>query len=334
LKEPEQNKKKDQLPLRGWRVIDDSKIERLPFRERDNKVSSDDFGRPDAADGWGGWLASLPRILAANNLRLLVERLRDARRNGWTIIWMLGGHVIKTGLAPYLNDMMARGYITFLAMNGSTSIHDVEIALFGKTSEDVAKNLADGSFGMVAETGDFFKAAYAAARDSGCGMAEGIARQLEATQAANRDLSIIHTAWRLDIPCTVHVAVGCDILHQHPGVDGAAIGELTMRDFRIFAEATRGLEPEGIVLNLGSAVVMPEVFLKAYTMARNLGCRPRRLTTANLDMIQHYRPHENVLSRPTAWGGEAIPMTGHHEIMIPLLHAILTEADRGGQDRD
>jgi len=325
-KEPDSEQ---QLPLRNWPQIEVNKIRRLPFRERDNKVSVNDFGHPDQASDWTGWLASLPRVLAAADLRLLVDRLLAARQRQHTIIWMLGGHVVKTGLAPYLNDLMASGFISVLAMNGSASIHDVEIALFGKTSEDVAKNLADGSFGMVAETGDFFQTAYATAQASGCGMGEGIARHLERQQAPHREASMIHTAWRLEVPCTVHVALGCDILHQHPGADGAAIGELTMHDFRILAEATRALEPEGVVVNLGSAVVMPEVFLKAYTMARNLGCRPRRLTTVNLDMIQHYRPRENVLYRPTTWGGEAIPLTGHHEIMIPLLHALL-RAGSGG----
>jgi len=331
LKDSKNSGDKSSPPLRGWQEIETSGIERLPFRERDNKVSTQDFGRPDTACDWHSWLESLPRILAADRLRLLVERLQTARLEKQTIIWMLGGHVIKTGLAPYLNDLMEQGYVSVLAMNGSASIHDVEVALFGKTSEDVAKNLADGSFGMVAETGDFFFAAYAAAQACRCGMGEGIARQLTATEAPNLQQSIIHTAWRLDIPCTVHVAMGCDILHQQSGADGAIIGELTMRDFRILAEATRGLAPEGVVINLGSAVVMPEVFLKAYTMARNLGCRPHRLTTANLDMIQHYRPHENVLHRPTALGGEAIPLTGHHEIMIPLLHVLLQDPKRGGQ---
>jgi len=321
-------------PLRGWPEIPEDGLQRRPFRTRNNKVDLAHFGRPAAAAGWRDWLDSLPRVLAADRLRLLVERLQAARRQGRTIIWMLGGHVVKTGLAPYLNDLMARGFLTTLAMNGSASIHDVEVALFGKTSEDVAANLEDGSFGMVAETGDFFGAAYAEALRAGCGMGEGVARHLAAVAAPHREQSLLHTAWRLDIPCTVHVAIGADILHQQPGADGAAIGELTFRDFRILAEATRGLAPEGVVVNLGSAVVMPEVFLKAYTMARNLGCRPRRLTTANLDMIQHYRPHQNVLSRPTAFGGEAIALTGHHEIMIPLLHALLLDPDQGSSADD
>jgi hypothetical protein len=247
---------------------------------------------------------------------------------------MLGGHVVKTGLTPYLNDLMERGFVTALALNGSASIHDVEIALFGKTSENVAQNLEDGRFGMVAETGDFFFTAYREAIQEGCGMGEGIARHLVRTEAPHLEASLVHTAWRLDIPCTVHVAIGCDILHQQPGADGAVIGELTMRDFRILAEVARSLEPEGVVVNLGSAVVMPEVFLKVFTMARNLGCRPKRLTAVNLDMIQHYRPRENVLSRPTAWGGESIPLTGHHEIMIPLLHALLVSGSGGPRSDD
>lgn len=317
--------------LRGWPQLDTGGLRRLPFQSRLNKVSLDDFGRPvvggAGADGWRDWLDGLPNLLAANGLRLLVERLQEARRDRRTILWLLGGHVVKTGLAPYLIDLMARGYMTAVAMNGSASIHDVETALFGSTSEDVARNLEDGSFGMVAETGDFFFAAYRAAVADGCGMGEGIARRLERVGAPHRAASIVHAAWRMRLPCTVHVAVGADIIHQQPGADGAAIGELTMRDFRILAEITRSLAPEGVVINLGSAVVMPEVFLKAYTMARNLGCRPRRLTAANLDMIQHYRPRENVLQRPTAWGGDAISLTGHHEIMVPLLQALLAAAD-------
>ncbi|MHB8079716.1 MAG: GSU2086 family protein [Candidatus Krumholzibacteriia bacterium] len=319
------------LPLRGWPEVGLDGVRRLPFQARLNKVSVDDFGRPgapgDGGGAWNRWLDRLPRLLAADNLRLLVSRLREARRDRRVILWLLGGHVVKTGLAPYLIDLMDRGYLTAVAMNGSASIHDVETALFGRTSEDVARNLEDGSFGMVAETGDFFFAAYRAARADGCGMGEGVARQLERAAAPHRDRSLLHGAWRRGIPCTVHVAVGTDIIHQQPGADGAAIGELTMHDFRVLAEVARGLEPVGVVVNLGSAVVMPEVFLKAYTVARNLGCRPRQLTTANLDMVQHYRPRENVLQRPAAFGGAAIPLTGHHEIMVPLLHALLLDAD-------
>ncbi len=326
-------------PRRGWPEIDTGAVRRLPFRARLNKVTTDDFARPPAAGGapgaWSAWLQGLPRVLAADKLRLLVERLREARRDGRVILWMLGGHVVKTGIAPCLIDLMDRGYLTALAMNGSASIHDVEVALFGRTSEDVARNLEDGSFGMVAETGDFFFSAYAAALADGCGMGEGVARALARAGAPHRALSLLHAAWARDIPCTVHVALGTDIIHQQPGADGAAIGELTMRDFRILAAVTQRLAPEGVVVNLGSAVVMPETFLKAYTVARNLGCRPRRLTTANLDMLQHYRPRENVLQRPTAWGGDAIPLTGHHEIMLPLLQVLLADADaveaRGGQ---
>jgi hypothetical protein len=318
-------------PLRGWPEADLGGVRRLPFQERLNKVALDDLGRP-AAHGEGGgvwkrWLDGLPRLLAADHLRLLVRRLREAKREGRTILWLIGGHVVKTGLSPALIDLMDRGYLTALAMNGSASIHDVEVALFGRTSEDVARNLEDGSFGMVAETGDFFFGAYRDAAAAGCGMGEGLARALEAAVAPHRSVSLLHAAWRRDVPCTVHVALGADIIHQQPGADGATIGALTLRDFRILAAVTARLAPVGVVVNLGSAVMMPEVFLKAYTVARNLGCRPRQLTTANLDMLQHYRPRENVLRRPTAWGGDAIPLTGHHEIMVPLLQAILADLD-------
>lgn len=318
-------------PRRAWPEADLGAVRRLPFSARLNKVSREDFARPAAAgDGggaWARWLDGLPRLLAADKLRLLVARLREARRDGRTILWLLGGHVIKTGLAPVLLDLVDRGYASAIAMNGSAAIHDVEVALFGRTSEDVGRNLEDGSFGMVAETGDFFFTAYREALAAGCGMGEGVARALAAAAPPHLEASLVHGAWRRGRPVTVHVAVGTDIIHQQPGADGAAIGELTMRDFRILAEVTRGLAPVGVVVNLGSAVVMPEVFLKAYTVARNLGCRPRQLTTANLDMLQHYRPRENVLQRPTAWGGDAVPLTGHHELMLPLLQAILADLD-------
>ncbi len=308
-----------------------SGVRRLPFRARLNKVAVEDFGAPAGADGGRGAFAALldrlPRQLAAQHLRLLVTRLQKARREGRVMLWMLGGHVVKTGVAPYLIDLMDRGYVTAIAVNGSTSIHDVEIALFGRTSEDVARNLEDGSFGMAAETGDFCFAAYRAAVTAGCGMGEGLARALARAEAPHREVSLLHAAWARDLPCTVHVALGTDILHQQAGADGAAIGELSMRDFRILAGVAQRFAPEAVVVNLGSAVVLPEVFLKAYTVARNLGCRPTRLTTANLDMLQHYRPRENVLQRPVAWGGDAIPLTGHHEIMVPLLQAILADAD-------
>jgi len=319
------------LPRRRWPEADLGGVSRLPFRARLNKVTVGDFGAPAGETGAGGaftrWLDALPRQLAAQNLRLLVSRLREARREGRVILWLLGGHVVKTGVAPYLIDLMRRGYVTALAVNGSLSIHDAEVALFGRTSEDVARNLEDGSFGMVAETGDFFFAAYRDAVTDGCGMGEGVARALERAGAPHRAASLLHAAWSLDIPCTVHVALGTDILHQQPGADGAAIGELSLRDFRILAGVAQRFAPEAVVVNLGSAVVMPEVFLKAYTVARNLGCRPQRLTTANLDMLQHYRPRENVLQRPTAWGGDAIPLTGHHELLVPLLQALLADAD-------
>jgi hypothetical protein len=311
---------------RDWRALDPQAIQRQPFRLRDNKVRLEDYGRSltgPARSVWKGWLDSLPNVLAAADLRQLVGRLRECRDQRRAILWLLGGHVIKTGVAPYLIDLYGHGFASAVAMNGAAAIHDVEIALFGRTSEDVARNLADGSFGMAAETGDFFFTAYRAAVDAGCGMGEGIARHLEAVGAPHRQDSLLHAAWRGDIPCTVHVAIGTDIIHQQPGVDGAHIGTLTYRDFLIFAEAVTRLDPEGAVINVGSAVLMPEVFLKALTMARNLGHRPRRLTTANLDMMQHYRPRQNVLARPTSFGGEAIALTGHHEIMIPLLHALL-----------
>ena len=243
---------------------------------------------------------------------------------------MLGGHVVKTGVAPLLIDLMERRVITHLAMNGSGAIHDYEIARFGATSEDVARGLVDGTFGMAEETGRGMNEAFVVGMQNGWGMGEAVARALLETPVVHPEMSLLLAAHRLGIPCTVHAALGAEIIHQHPAANGAAIGETSHRDFRRLAASLPQLHDGGVVLNLGSAVIMPEVFLKALTIARNLNSsKPVNFTTCDLDMIRHYRPRVNVVIRPTNAGGTGYEITGHHEIMVPLLAwAVAEELDR------
>jgi hypothetical protein len=245
---------------------------------------------------------------------------------------MLGGHIVKTGLAPLLIELMERGIITHLAMNGSAAIHDYEIARFGATSEDVARGLVDGTFGMAEETGREMNEAFIAGMEHEWGMGECLAHALESKSLANRELSVLLAAARLEIPCTVHAAIGAEIIHQHPATSGAAIGETSHRDFRRLAASLPALHEGGVVLNLGSAVIMPEVFLKALTIARNLHAgKPTGFTTCDLDMQRHYRPRVNVVQRPTQGSGKGYEITGHHEIMVPLLTwAVIEAVERGG----
>ena len=234
---------------------------------------------------------------------------------------MLGGHVVKTGLAPLLIDLMRRGVITHLAMNGSGAIHDYEVARFGATSEDVAAGLRDGTFGMADETGREMNDAFVRGMQKGQGMGESLGRALDAeSRLSNPELSLLLTAHRLGVPATVHAALGAEIIHQHPAANGAAIGDTSHRDFRRLAASLSRIDDGGVVLNLGSAVIMPEVFLKALTIARNLNAgKPTNFVTVDLDMQRHYRPRVNVVQRPTLDGGKGYEITGHHEIMVPLL---------------
>jgi hypothetical protein len=234
------------------------------------------------------------------------------------VVAMLGGHVIKVGVSPCLIELRERGVITHLAMNGAAAIHDVEVARIGRTSEDVETQLHAGRFGMVDETGDFMNAAMAEGAKAGEGLGEAYGRALLASKPPHAAVSLLAAASRLELPATVHVAIGTDTIHHHPGCDGAALGETSLRDFRIFA-ATLSEAAGAVVLNFGSAVIMPEVFLKALSVARNLGADLSNLTTVNFDQIQHYRPRVNVVERPTQGpGGRGLALTGHHEIMVPL----------------
>jgi hypothetical protein len=265
-------------------------------------------------------LQSLPDILVARDFRAVVRAIQDAAGRRAVIV-MLGGHVVKTGLAPVLADLARRGIVTHFALNGSAAIHDYEIARWGGTSEDVAAGLRDGTFGMSEETGRGMNEAFVRGMAEQWGMGESLARALDARDdLAHAELSLLLAAFRLGVPVTVHAAIGAEIIHQHPAANGAAIGDTSHRDFRRLAHAISGLHDGGVVLNLGSAVILPEVFLKALTIARNLhDGRPTHFTTCDMDMVRHYRPRVNVVQRPTLEGGHGYEITGHHEIMVPLL---------------
>ena len=295
-------------------------------------MRADEFAHPPAADrSFGAFLGSLPDILVARDFRRVVSAIVSAAQRGRAVLVMLGGHVVKTGLAPVLIDLMRRRVITHVAMNGSAAIHDYEMACFGATSEDVAAGLRDGTFGMADETGRGLNEAFTRGMREQRGMAEAIAVALEGAESLQHpELSLLLNAQRLGVGATVHAALGADIVHQHPAADGAAIGDTTHRDFRRLAASMSALHDGGVVLNVGSAVIMPEVFLKALTVARNLGNgKPTDFVTCDLDMNRHYRPRVNVVQRPVLTGGQGYEITGHHEIMIPLLAwAVVEELER------
>jgi hypothetical protein len=280
----------------------------------------------------GAFLDGLPRILAADSLRDAAGAIADSHRHHRPVVVGMGAHVIKVGLSPILVDLMERGIITAIAMNGAGIIHDFELAFHGATSEDVGPGLADGRFGMAQETGAFLNDGIRDGAARGLGMGRAIGEAIEKARLPHRRVSLLATAVRLGLPATVHVAIGTDIIHMHPGADGAAIGAASLRDFHLLAGVVSGLEG-GVFLNLGSAVIIPEVFVKALNIARNLGHRVRRITCIDMDFIRHYRPHVNVVTRPTAVGGRGIELTGHHEIMFPLLAAAVLARVGSGQTR-
>ena len=305
--------------MKNWKPVDLDQVTTYPIRDRINKVSIRHFATPLAGGELHGFLSSLPKLLKAADLRELVNLIVTAHQRHKPVLVMLGGHVIKCGLSQILIDLMERGLITALVFNGASSIHDFEIALIGETSEDVGEYLQTGRFGMVEETGRLMNEAIREAADARIGMGSGLGQKLIQLNAPYSDYSLLAAGARLGIPITVHVAIGTDIIHQHPLADGAAIGDTSFTDFRLITAIVAELGDGGVVLNLGSAVVLPEVFLKALTIARNLGNCVTHFATANFDMIQHYRPLENVVRRPTNSGGHGYTFTGHHEIMIPLL---------------
>lgn len=304
------------------REVDLSKVRTVPVAGRPNKVSTAEFASPPAKDrSFGAFVRSLPDVLKAADFRHVVDAIVTAHRTQRAVLVMLGGHVVKTGIAPLLVELMRRRVITHLAMNGSAAVHDYEIARFGATSEDVASGLRDGTFGMAEETGRGLNDAFVKGMREGWGMGESVARALASEKTlAHPELSIMLQAQQLGVGVTVHAAIGAEIIHQHPATNGAAIGDTSHRDFRRLAAQIEGLHDGGVVLNCGSAVIMPEVFLKALTVARNLnGGRPTNFVTCDLDMQRHYRPRVNVVQRPTLAGGAGYELTGHHELMLPLL---------------
>jgi hypothetical protein len=310
--------------------VDLSTVRTVPVELRPNKVRTEEFASPPRDDrSFKAFLSSLPDVLVSADFRAVVAAIVNAAQKKRAVVVMVGGHVVKTGVAPLLIDLMERGVITHLAMNGSAPIHDYEIARFGATSEDVARGLVDGTFGMAEETGRGMNEAFIAGMKNGWGMGESVARALKEIPLAHPEMSLLLAAQRLGIPCTVHAAIGAEIIHQHPAANGAAIGDTSHRDFRRLAASLPGWDEGGVVINLGSAVIMPEVFLKALTIARNLNApKPRNFTTCDMDMIRHYRPRVNVVIRPTNAGGKGYEITGHHEIMVPLLvWAVVTQMD-------
>lgn len=305
--------------------LDLGKVKTYPLASRKSKVTIDDFAQPTTSDAsLKDFLASLPDILAVQSLRQLTARIQLAHESKKPIIWGLGGHVVKTGLAPLLIDLMNRGYVSAIAANGSVLVHDSEIAMIGSTSEDVDATLGEGVFGGAEETGQLLNsAARDGARDQ-IGLGEATGRALLALNPKHRDHSILCAAYESKIPFTVHVTIGGDVAHFHPQADGAALGATTHTDFKLLAELVRQMDGGGVYLNVGSAVVLPEVFLKCVTLVRNLGHPLSDITTANFDFIQSYRPLTNVVRRPTEKGaGHGYSITGHHELTIPLLAAML-----------
>lgn len=306
--------------------FDLSNIRTYPLKSRPSKVTVAIFGRPvEAGASISQFLASLPDCLGARDLLAVARAIADAAKNDAGVVWALGAHVIKTGVGPVLIDLMERGFVSAIATNGAAVIHDFEIALAGATSEDVDQTLGPGTFGMADETGRLLNRAINDGVANGMGIGQSVTRYLHDRQPQHARSSVLATAGRLGIPVTVHVAVGTDIIHMHPAASGAAIGEGSLRDFKHFVANVARLE-RGVFLNCGSAVVLPEVFLKAVALARNQGVPLASLTTVNLDFIRSYRPQTNVVARPTAGtSGRGYSLVGHHEIMLPLLAAAIVQ---------
>jgi hypothetical protein len=316
-----------------YREADLTRVKTVPVSVRKNKVDPGILASPPGSDhSFAAFVSSLPDVLAARDFRLLVDALTNAARSHRGVILLLGGHVIKVGLGPLVRSWLERGIVSHIALNGAAAIHDFELAAYGGTSEDVESGLADGSFGMAEETGAEMNAAISAAANGGQGMGEGLAQALAARgQKPGAEASVLLGALRQEVPVTVHPAIGAEIIHQHPTANGAALGETGQRDFRRLAGSIPDLDQGGVVLNWGSAVLMPEVFLKALTVARNTGSgRPTHFTAADFDMQRHYRPRVNVVQRPTRAGGTGFLFTGHHEILLPLLvWAVLERLEAG-----
>ena len=308
-----------------WEPISLEQVKAFPLRERTSKVLREHFGKPwKKGGGLSQWIQALPRILAGNDFSRIVARIIEAHRAGKMVILAMGAHAIKVGLNPIIIDLMERGIVKAISLNGAGVIHDTEIAMAGHTSEDVASQLGEGKFGMAEEPARLINEATLRGADLGLGLGRAVGLRISQAKLPFKDQSLLGRAFELDVPVTVHVAIGTDTVHFHPGVDGSAIGKTSHLDFRIFANLVSKLEA-GVFINLGSAVILPEVFLKALSLARNLGHDVKRFATLNMDFIRHYRPLTNVVHRPTLEGGEGYFLIGHHEIMFPLLAAAVLE---------
>jgi deoxyhypusine synthase len=301
--------------------IDRKQVRTQPARRRASKVRSRDEARPvGAGASVAELLDALPRILGGSDLLDAISAWSQAWKRDRLVLFGFGAHLVKVGLAPVVVDLLERGAIGGILMNGAGCVHDLELSMMGRTSEDVAEALDEGLFGMARETAERLNGAIARGRADGLGMGAAIGREIAESRDRHRDRSVLATAYRLGIPATVHVAIGTDIHHMHPSADGAALGETSYRDFETLASLVAGLDG-GVMLNVGSAVILPEVFLKALALARNLGHPVSRLTTINCDFIRQYRPQQNVVERPTRRSGRGISLIGQHEILIPLLAA-------------
>lgn len=304
--------------------IDLSRIKTTSIEKRFSKVSQQQICKQVAHSGVGAFVDSLPDLLRASDLKKLIEKMLAARKSDKPIVWMFGAHLVKVGLTPLLNEIIAAGYGQQISTNNAGLIHDLELAFFGQTSENVEESLLTGEFGMTQETAEHYSALVELSQEMQSGLGEAAGKYI-AENASQAKLSLFATAYQRQIPATVHVAVGADIVNCHPSYDGAAVGAGSQRDFELFCETTTHLKNGGVVLNFGSAVLMPEVFLKAMAVARNLDPEFAKFTTANFDMITHYRPRQSLVNRPRLLGAESFDFAGHHEIMLPLLWAALKD---------
>jgi len=306
--------------------LDFDKIKTYSIKDRKSLVSKDDFALPwERGGSLSDFLDTLPSILAGNDIKSVIQAIVQAVQNEKQVCFAMGGHVIKTGMNPLIIDLMKKKILTMISMNGSGIIHDLEIAYTGRTSEDVAQSLGDGSFGMARETSALLNQAIKTADRQSIGLGRAVGEMILSENLPHKDLSLTAAGAMLDIPITVHVAIGTDIIHMHPDFDASACGKASYQDFKTFASKISTLE-KGVFINAGSAVIMPEVFLKALTLVRNIGCSLDEFTTINLDFIRHYRPMTNVVNRPTKGKGKGYALVGHHEILIPLIAAGVIES--------
>lgn len=308
-----------------YKQIDLSKVKRYSIKNRKSKVELNSLAKvfDPSQDDFSKFIKSFPKFLAVNDLTEFAKAIVSAKKKKKPVIFMIGAHVIKVGLSPIIIDLMKNGFVIGIAMNSAGAIHDSELAFFGKTSEDVAAGITDGTFGMAKETGEFINQTLSKYEHSDLGYGEALGVEMKIKKAPHRKISLLYNGYNLGKPITVHAAIGTDITHQHPDANGAAIGKLSFTDFKIFCEEVSRLGNGGVVANIGSNVILPEVFLKALTIVRNLGYNVFNFTTANFDFIQHYRPRVNVVQRPTQDSGKGFMFTGHHEIMIPLLASMI-----------